>query len=123
MVMDKKLNTPYGELDLKIFTYPNKRIAILLYSSDGELFDDLTINLPNLSINGYDEGFISSNVDMLTTDDFNLMDALIKEGIVITTYGKRGYNFGSYEYVKFNMDVLKSYDIEGYTNFIKEVEV
>lgn len=121
--MVKKINTPYGALDLKIYTYPNKRIAILLYSSDGELFDDLTINLPNLSINSYDEGFISSNIDILATDDFNLIDTLIKDGIIITKYGKRGYNFGSYEYVKFNMDVLKDYDNEGYTNFIKEVEV
>lgn len=121
--MDRKLKTPYGELDLKIYTYPNKRIAILMYNSDGELFDDLTINLPNLSINGIDEGFISSNIDILTSDDFNLIDTLKKDGVIITTYGKRGYNFGSYEYVKFNLDVLKEYDNEGYTNFIKEVEV
>ena len=81
--MDRKLKTPYGELDLKIYTYPNKRIAILMYNSDGELFDDLTINLPNLSINGIDEGFISSNIDILTSDDFNLIDTLKKDGVII----------------------------------------
>lgn len=121
--MSKSLKTPYGKLDLKIYSYPNKRIAILMYDKDGELFDDLTINLPNLSINSYDEGFINSSIDILTTDNFNMIDTLKEMDIITSTYGKRGYNFGSYEYVKFNLDVLKEYDKEGYINFIKEVEV
>ena len=121
--MTKKINTPYGELDLKIYTYPNKRIAILLYMSDGELFDDLTINLSNQNINSIDEGFINSSIHDLTTDDFNMIDVLLKEGVISNHFGKCGYNFGSYDYVKFNLDVLKEYDVEGYINFIKEVGV
>ena len=116
----KKLSTPYGELDLKIYTYPNKRIAILLYS-DEELFDDLTINLPNQPINAIDEGFINSSIEITTTDEFNMIDELKRVGVIETTYGQRGYNFGQYAYVKFNLEVLKEYDEDGYNNFINEV--
>lgn len=116
----EKIKTPYGELTLKAFTYPNNRLALLLYTDDGELFDDLTINLPYITIRN-DEGFINSSIEMINTDDFNITNLLSDLGIIETSYGYTQYNFGRYDYVKFNIDVLKNYDKRGITKYLKQI--
>jgi len=116
----ERIKTPYGDLELKAFSYPNKRLALLLYMEDGELFDDLTINLPYITIQN-DEGFINSNIEMINTDEFNITKLLTDLGIIKASYGYTQYNFGSYDYVKFDLDVLKNYDKRGITKYLKQI--
>ena len=43
--------------------------------------------------------------------------------MIVYSYGLMNYNYGRYEYVKFNLDKLKEYDNEGYNNYMKLYEV
>ena len=116
----KKINSKYGDLTLKIYSYTNnKRIAILLYAEDGELFDDLTINLSDFMIQDESEGFIN---DFINSSEFDIVEKLKKSKVIEESFGSRNYNMGKYEYVKFNLDKLKEYDPEGLEKFINGIE-
>lgn len=39
-------------------------------------------------------------------------------GIIEKSYGIKKYNYGTYEYVKFNIEKLKEYDKEGVDNYL-----
>ena len=121
MGIGKKLKTPYGDLIVKAYSYQNNgRLAILLYTEDGELFEDLTINLSNMMTLEIDEGFISSDIELINNEKFNIIDTLEKLNIIKENYGKKQYNIGRYTHVRFNLDVLKEYDSEGIEKFLKE---
>lgn len=116
--MEKKIKSKYGLLSLNIFTYcNNNRLALQLYTEDGELFDDLTINLSNFLIADIDEGFLNS---FINSKEFDIVSILKKEGTISESYGLRNYNFGQYEYVKFNLENLKQYDPKGFKKFMSK---
>ncbi len=113
---NKTIKSKYGELYLNIFAYVNnKRLALELYTEDGELFDDLTINLSNFNVADINEGFLNS---FINSSEFDIVDILKKEGTIAESYGLRNYNFGRYEYVKFNMEKLKEYDPKGFKKYM-----
>ena len=73
----KSLNFNDEELYFEINSYSyNNRLAILCHTED-ELFSNITINLPDKSINSYDEGFIDP-----INKDCGLYQELINCGIV-----------------------------------------
>lgn len=108
----KMINTQYGKMYIDIGTYDvGKRIAILLYMENGELFDDLTINLPELPVKK-GEVFINSWLDS------KFLDCFLKEGIIKKYCGKVQYNMGQYNKVELNLNKLKEYDYLGYNEFM-----
>ena len=110
----KSLNFKDEELYFEINNYSyNNRLAILCYTED-EPFSDITINLPNESINSYDEGFIDP-----INKDCGLYQELINCGIIKEVIKENvSYNRGKYDLVKFDMNVLKEYDPKGYENYL-----
>lgn len=101
----------------------NDRIYIGATSvKDNEPYGDVTINLPEFFVRDIDEGFLDS---FTNSSDINLIPAMKKLGIIKESYGKRNYNFGSYEYVKFDLDKLKEYDKKGvdeYLNLYSDID-
>lgn len=116
--MNKKfLKLNEKNIQLKILNYAtNGRLAILLYTDDDNYYGDLTINLSDFMVMDFAEGFLN--------DDLNneLVDSLKKEKIIEESYGKRKYNWGQYEFVKFNLDKLKEFDPEGLEKSLKVYE-
>lgn len=110
----KSLNFNAEELYFEINSYScNNRLAILCYTQD-DLFSNITINLPDESINSYDEGFIDP-----INKDCGLYQELINCGIIKEVIKENvPYNMGKYDLVKFNMNVLKEYDPKGYENYL-----
>ena len=91
----------------------------MLYTKGGNLFDDLTINLPELPINGSDEAFVNSN---LINDRFNIVRVLEKKGIISKNYGQKQYNMGQYYHVKFDFDKLKEFDPKGFQDYMSSCQ-
>ncbi|MFR5856631.1 MAG: DUF4313 domain-containing protein [Bacilli bacterium] len=110
----KSLNFNDEELYFEINNYSyNNRLAILCYTED-EPFSDITINLPNKSINSYDEGFIDP-----INKDCGLYQELINCGIIKEVIEENvSYNMGKYDLVRFDMNVLKEFDPKGYENYL-----
>lgn len=120
--MNKTIKTRSGERILKVFNYlNNSRLAILLYDND-EYCDDLTINLADFPVSDIDEGFISGDLNNTNEKGINYIDVFKKEGIIKESYGFIPYNYGSYEYVKFDLEKLKEYDPKGIDKFYKELD-
>lgn len=120
---EKKISTPFGKKILKVYDYEyNSRLAILIYNPDGELWSDLTINLPEFFIADMDEGFINGDLNFINRKGVTMVDALKELGIIKESYGLRSYNMGKYEYVKFDLEKLKEYDPDGVKNFQDKVE-
>lgn len=118
--MDKLISFKQGEEEKEIFLkvvqyQSNKRMAILAYFKDCELYGDITINL-NMPIVSIDEGFINANVN---TSNSNLIQILQDIGIIKDHYGTILYNYGSYDYVKFDLEKLKEYDKKGIEKYLK----
>lgn len=110
----KSLNFNDEELYIEINSYSyNNRLAILCYTQD-DLFSNITINLPDESINSYDEGFIDP-----INKECGLYKELIIYGIIKEVIKENvPYNMGKYDLVKFDMNVLKEYDPKGYENYL-----
>lgn len=89
----------------------NNRLAVRLREKNGELFDDLTINLPELPVKK-GEVFINSWLDS------KFLDCFLKEGIIKKYCGKEQYNMGEYNKVELNLNKLKEYDKLGYNEFM-----
>ena len=95
-----------------MFNYDdNSRLAILLYNYKNNYCDDLTINLPKFLIANIDEGFINGDINFDNDDEFNVVNQLKKDGVIKESYGFRRYNYGSYEYVKFDLEKLRLLNI------------
>ena len=92
----------------------NKRIALSSYLiEDDEPYGFITINL-DIPISDIDEGFIDSDIE-----SSNLVPILKELGIIKESYGFIQYNYGTYEYVKFDLNKLKEYDKKGVEEYIK----
>lgn len=86
-------------LYLELGEYPNGRLAVLLNDSDGELWDDLTINLPNKELED-NYLFINPNIQA------DLLDKLCETGVFLNLYRVEDYD---YRMIIVNMDALKQY--------------
>ena len=69
---------------------------------NGDLWDDLTINLPDLELEE-NTIFINSNIP---TD---LKDKLFETGVFINMFSTQQYNMGRYDVAYVNMSLLKEY--------------
>lgn len=115
----KTLKTKFGDITLEVFNYmTNGRLAILGYLPDGELYGDITTNIP-YPLNDIGETFINS-----TTNDCSpeLVKQMKDIGLIEKTYGFRSCGYGNYELVKFNLDKLKEFDKEGVEKFLNYFE-
>lgn len=93
------VNYQNKDLYLNIGEYPNGRIGILLNDENGELWDDLTVNLPNKKLEK-DYIFINPRIDN------DLLDKLCETGVFLNLYRIEDYD---YRVVIVNMDALKKY--------------
>jgi len=114
----KTINTCYGKRILKVCNYmDNSRLAILLCDLKDGYSDDLTINLPEYGIEAIDEGFINGDLNRINHKGINVVDTFKELGIIKESYGFYPYNYGNYEYVKFDLEKLREYDIQGVKEF------
>lgn len=93
------VNYQNKDLYLNIGEYSNGRIGILLNDENGELWDDLTVNLPNKELEK-DYIFINPRIDN------DLLDKLCETGVFLNLYKIEDYD---YRVVIVNMDALKKY--------------
>ena len=93
------VNYQNKDLYLNIGEYLNGRIGILLNDENGELWDDLTVNLPNKELEK-DYIFINPRIDN------DLLDKLCETGVFLNLYRIEDYD---YRVVIVNMDALKKY--------------
>lgn len=99
------------DLYLEVGKYPNGRLAILLNDSKGDLWDDLTYNLPNKELED-NQIFINPRIDN------NLIDQLCDTGVFLNTYRTEDYD---YRVLYVNNSLLKNYT-ENYKIEIWETE-
>ena len=87
------------DLYLQLGEYPNGRIAILLNDENGEVWDDLTINLPHKEL---EDNYIFVNPNI--QDD--LLNKLCETGVFLNLYRIEDYD---YRMIIVNKDFLKHY--------------
>lgn len=112
---DSRATLQYDEetLFLEVGAYcDNNRLAILCYTQDGELYSDVTINLPEYPIAGNKTAFINGDLNT------EFVDLLKNKEIIQSSYGMVPYNMGQYECVTFSLDKLKEYDSKGTNEYI-----
>ena len=80
----------------------NDRLCLQLVLENGDLWDDLTINLPDLELEE-NTIFINSNIP---TD---LKGKLFETGVFINMFSTQQYNMGRYDVAYVNMSLLKEY--------------
>lgn len=118
MINDRKIiEFNNGKVVLEVNSYQyNNRLYIGAYDIENkEPFGDITVNLPELYINDKSKGFID---ELVNSDMFDLIPKMKELGIIIESYGVKKYNYGSYEYVKFDLEKLKEYDKDGVDNYL-----
>ncbi len=109
--------TFYGYKNLEVGEYDDKgRIALLLTDLNG-INTTITTNLPELSINDIDEGFINADINCKNKDGKNTIEALKEVGIIKESYGCVKYNLEKYEYVKFDFNKIMEFDPVGMRRF------
>ena len=80
------VNYQNKDLYLELGEYPNGRIGILLNNQNGELWDDLTINLPDKELeNNYI--FVNPNIPN------DLLDKLCETGAFLNLYRVEDYDY------------------------------
>lgn len=97
--MKSIVNYQNRDLYLELGEYPNGRIGILLNDENGELWDDLTINLPDKEL---EDNYIFVNPNIQN----DLLDKLCETGAFLNLYRVEDYN---YRVIIVNKDVLKQY--------------
>ena len=111
LIKSNLFKTHYGDFYLEMYRYFNNNLAIILYQSDGELFNDLTINLNDYSLKK-NEAYIQSIID----DE--LLNDLKKVGIIKKIYNRKEYNMSSYRKVEFDLEKLKEFDYYGFNYYM-----
>ena len=95
-------------LNIDRYQYNNR--LYLGLETDEELFCDITINLPELSLDG--DGTIFLNDDLPR----EVREQLEKNGILSNYLYSVNYNYGRYDCYSVNLDKLKYYDPIGFDN-------
>lgn len=80
----------------------NGRIYLGLVTIDGELFDDITINLPDKELNNH-EICLNSNLQN------DIKNKLYETDVFINLSKEEQYNMGRYNIVQVNEALLKEY--------------
>lgn len=93
------VNYQNKKLYLELGRYSNGRLAILLNDANGELWDDLTINLPNKHL---EENCIFINPGIQNY----LLNKLCKTGVFLNLHRKEDFE---YRILMVNRDLLKKY--------------
>lgn len=96
----------------------NGRLALFLYDENKEPYSDITINLPDMPITDIDEGFINGDFQSVAKD---MVDELKTKGIIKDSFGFIPYNYGNYEYVKFDLEKLKEFDSIGISEIVNSI--
>lgn len=109
--MKSIVNYQDKDLYLELGEYPSGRLAILLNNKNGELWDDLTINLPHKKL---DDNYIFVNPNIQN----DLLDKLCETGVFLNLYRVEDYD---YRMIIVNKDVLKQY-VDDYRIEIWETE-
>ncbi len=109
--MKKKFNDKYY---LKVSDYfYDGRLYIGIVSPNGNLYSDVTINLPEIPLKHNNQIFLNGDLSKSTKNK------LIAKGIISKPKGIQQYNMGKYEIADVNFDVLKEYDSQGVEEFLK----
>lgn len=96
------------DLFLDVSNYSvNNRMYIGLVTEDGELWDDITINLADLEVED-NMIFINSNIPR------DLKDKLYETGVFLDMFYSQNYNMGSYDVAYVNKELLNDYINETY---------
>lgn len=80
----------------------NGRMYIGLITKEGELWDDLTINLPDVSL---DDDTICVNASIPN----DLREKLLDTGVFFNLFSPKPYNMGSYETFYVSKELMKEY--------------
>lgn len=114
MKREPLLNYQSEDLYLTIANYSNNgRLYMRLETLDGEMFDDITVNLTDVPDLAKDEVFLNKTIDD------NLKQQLIKSGLISDMNIKMLYNLGMYSLVSVNLEKLKEYDEKAFNAFEK----
>ncbi len=95
----------YNITDFVVTTYADmfQRKAVIAYTSDGECYGDVTINIPQYSL---DEG-----ESFLSADCPDLIDAMVENGYLEIT-DKVKVNYGTYKVGKFTQRFIDEFENE-----------
>ncbi len=116
--MSKKIiefNQGKATLEVDSYAYDLRLCINVEMVDDYESFGSITIDLHDCYLRDSAEGFIDNSV---SSNEFDLIPKLKELGIIKESYGRINYNYGSYEYVKFDLEKLKEYDKDGVEKFI-----
>jgi len=98
---------------LEVYSYCNDTLYIGIVNRRGDLFEDITINLPGIFGLDKNQIFLSTNIPE------KIKKSLLDKKIIGETIYIQPYNYGNYELVNVNLDVLKEYDKEGVDAFLQ----
>ena len=103
------------KLYISVHSYKcNDRLALLCYCDDGELYGDITVNLPNYIVPDNSYAFINQ-----ITKDCGMEKELINKKIIKNVVGTYKYNYASYDMVQFDLEELKKYDPDGLNKYLE----
>ncbi len=99
----------YNITDFVVTTYADmfQRKAVLAYTSDGECYGDVTINIPELPL---DKG-----ESFLNAKSPNLIKAMVESGYLEIT-GEVRINYGTYKVGKFTQKFFDKFENESLDN-------
>ena len=91
------------EVSFVVTTYADmfQRKAVLAYTSDGECYGDLTINIPQYSLND-GESFLSADCP-------ELIDVMVENGYLVIT-GEVKVNYGTYKVGRFTQKFVDDFE-------------
>ena len=93
----------YNISEFVVTTYADmfERKAVLAYTSDGEFYGDVTINIPSY--------FLYEGESFLSADCPDLIDAMVKNGYLIITNEVR-VNLGTYKVGRFTQKFVDEFE-------------
>lgn len=117
--MDKKIKYNGYKFKLEVNSYEdNNRLAILLYNNS-DLFEVLTVNLPEIPIKNINENFINNKIDGTVIHRDSFISKLKELGIIEIVHPPVPYNMNTYSLAKFNLEKLREYDHKGVDKYYK----
>lgn len=118
--MKKPININNKDYYFIVTSYrENGRLAIQLTDKDDSLYSDVTINLSDLFVSDIDEAFINDDFNVCSREIYKYLKS---KGIIQESFGIFPYNYGKYEYVKFNLEKLKEYDPIGVDELLSNIK-
>ena len=114
--MKKSIKLHDGEYYLSVYNYAyNNRLYLGINDSDGNIVQDLSVNLPEIPILRNQTIALSDSVSNKS------IDTLVQLGIITKPIKKIQYNMSSVNLVNVNFEKLKEYDSEGLENYLNNI--